>query len=62
MGSPRGRDGLDVLKKLIASDPDERIRERAVSALGSSREPDAQTLLASIAQTGGTPRLREQAI
>jgi hypothetical protein len=60
--SRRGRRGFEVLKRLIASDPDERVRERAVSALGSSRETEAPALLVSIAQTDKTARLREQAI
>jgi hypothetical protein len=60
--SRRGRHGFETLKRLIASDPDERIRERAVSALGSNREPEAMTLLASIVQADKNARLREQAI
>ena len=39
-GNYRGRSGFEVLKGLAASDPDERVRERAISTLGNSREPD----------------------
>ncbi|HEV2448401.1 MAG TPA: HEAT repeat domain-containing protein, partial [Candidatus Sulfopaludibacter sp.] len=41
MGSSRGKHGLEVLKNLIANDADLRVRERAVNALSSSREPEA---------------------
>jgi hypothetical protein len=54
--------GLDPVKKIIASDPDIRVRERAVSALGSSRDAGAEELLLSIANSGDDSRLRLQAI
>lgn len=61
MGS-RGKHGMDVLKNLIASDPDMRVRERAVNALGSSREPEATDLLIEIARNDKNARLRAQAV
>jgi HEAT repeat protein len=48
--------GLDTLKKLIASDPDIRVRERAVGSLN-----DVDTLIA-IAKTDKDARLRSQAV
>lgn len=54
--------GLDALKKLIASDPDSRVRERAVSSLANSRRPEALELLTSIARTDNDARLRSQAV
>jgi hypothetical protein len=53
---------FQLAKKVIASDPDARIRERAVSSLGNSRQPEALDLLISIAKTDPDPRLRQQAI
>src|SRR5262249_27426047 len=37
----RRPNGLNVLKNLIANDPNERVRERAISTLGGSKEPEA---------------------
>jgi HEAT repeat protein len=48
--------GADILKKLIASDPDIRVRERAVSALS---DEDA---LIPIAKSNPDARLRSQAV
>lgn len=54
--------GLDLLKKLIANDPDSRVRERAVSSLASSRQPEALDLLIAIAKSDNDARLRSQAV
>ena len=54
--------GLDVLKKIMASDPDSRVRERAVSSIGNSRQPEAMELLISIARTDNDSRMRSQAV
>jgi hypothetical protein len=54
--------GLDTLKKLIASDPDMRVRERAVSGLADSRQPEALDFLTSIAKSDKDARLRSQAV
>jgi HEAT repeat protein len=62
MGSARGKHGLDVLKNLIANDPDLRVRERAVNAVASSREPEALDLLIAIARSDKNARLRAQAV
>jgi hypothetical protein len=53
---------LNLVKKLIAGDPDLRIRERAVSSLANSRDPEALELLISIAKSDNDSRLRTQAI
>ncbi len=57
-----GARNLDAVKKVIAGDPDIRVRERAVSSLANSRQPEALDLLVSIAKTGDDPRLRLQAV
>jgi hypothetical protein len=53
---------LDMVKKVIASDPDIRVRERAVSSLANVKQPEAEELLLSIASTRDDSRLRLQAI
>ena len=53
---------LEIVKKVIAGDPDSRVRERAVSSLANSRQPEALDLLISIAKSGADSRLRLQAI
>jgi hypothetical protein len=58
----RGHHGFEVLKNLIANDPDERIRERAVSALANMRETEAFDLLLSLARNDPNARVRQQAI
>jgi hypothetical protein len=57
-----GSRDFDMVKKLIASDPDIRVRERAVSGLANNRQPEAEQLLLTIATTGDDSRLRLQAI
>jgi HEAT repeat protein len=53
---------LPLIKKVIAGDPDMRVRERAVSSLANSRQPEALDLLIQIAKTDPDPRLRQQAV
>jgi HEAT repeat protein len=53
---------LDALKKVIASDPDMRVRERGVSSLANVRQPEALDLLLSIAKSDPDSRLRMQAV
>ncbi|HTX38762.1 MAG TPA: HEAT repeat domain-containing protein [Bryobacteraceae bacterium] len=62
MGTYRGRHGFEAIKKIIAQDPDGRVRERAVTALASSREPESGPLLVSLARGDQNVRIREQAI
>jgi hypothetical protein len=57
-----GPRNLDVVKKVIANDPDLRVRERAVSSLANSRQPEALELLISIAKSDKDSRLRSQAV
>jgi HEAT repeat protein len=62
LGSARGKHGFDVLKGLIANDPDERIRTRAISALESNKEPESLDLLISLSQTDKDAKVRAQAV
>ena len=58
----RGQHGVDALKNLVASDPDQRIRERAVSTLGSLPGGQGVPLLIDLAKNGATTDLRKQAM
>lgn len=58
----RGQHGVDTLKNLMANDPDQRIRERAVSTLGSFPDGQGIPLLIEIARTSTTPEIRKQAM
>ena len=58
----RGKRGFDVLKGLIANDPSERVRERAISTLGGSKEPEAVDLLIATARKDPSARMRMQAL
>ena len=59
----RGRQhGFEVLKNLIANDPNERVRERAISTLGSSKESEATDLLIAYAQKDPNSRTRAAAV
>ena len=54
-GSTRGRRGFEVLKSLIANDPSERVRERAIATLSNSKEPEALELLIATARRTRIP-------
>jgi len=54
--------GYDTLKSLAASDPDERVRERAISNLGGRREPDIPDLLIPLARKDPSSRIRMSAL
>jgi hypothetical protein len=54
--------GFAVLKDLAANDPDERVRERAVSRLGSLRDPQTTDVLIPLARKDTNPRIRMAAL
>jgi len=62
LGSARGKHGFDVLKGLIANDPDRRIRTRAITALESSKEAEATDLLISLSKNDKDGAVRAQAV
>ena len=39
LGSSRGAHGVDVLKRMLANDPSQKVREQVVFALSQSKEP-----------------------
>jgi hypothetical protein len=54
--------GFPALKDLAASDPDERVRERAISRLGSLRQPETIDVLIPLARKDTNPRIRMAAL
>lgn len=58
--------GFAVLKDLAANDPDERVRERAISRIGSLREtqrdPQVVDILIPLARKDTNPRIRMAAL
>jgi len=58
----RGRHGFDVLKTTIAKDPDDRVRERAVSTMANIKDPEALDLLLSLARSDSDSRVRQSAV
>jgi hypothetical protein len=62
LASERGHHGFEVVKGLIANDADERIKERAVQALGNCKDPGALDLLLETARRNSNPKLRAQAL
>src|SRR5580700_8963270 len=61
LATERGHHGFEMVKGLIANDADERIKERAVQALGNSKDPAALDLLLETARRNSNPKLRSQA-
>lgn len=61
-GSLRGRHGVDALKTLVANDADDSVKQSAISGLSRNKEPEALTLLISVARSDRDPRTRAQAL
>jgi HEAT repeat protein len=62
LGVERGRRGLELLRKYIKEDPEERVRERGTFAFSQSKEPDAVKDLIDMARHDQSSRVRSQAI
>lgn len=58
----RGRRGVEILKPVIASEPDERVRRSAIQALSSSTEPEAGEILLSVAKSDRMASNRSEAL
>ena len=54
--------GFEALKKVLANDPSDRVRDRAVQALARSKEPMAIDLVIATARNDHSPRVRGQAL
>lgn len=62
LGVERGKKGLELLRKYIKDDPDDRVREKGTFAFSQSKEPEALKDLIGMARHDQSPRVRSQAI
>ena len=62
LGNERGKKGLELLRKYIKEDPDDRVREKGTFAFSQSKEPEALKDLLGMARHDQSPRVRSQAI
>ena len=62
LGVERGKRGVEILRKYIKEDPDERVREKGTFAFSQSKEPEALKELIDMARHDESPRVRGQAI
>jgi hypothetical protein len=62
LGVERGKRGLELLRKYVRDDPDDRVREKGTFAFSQSREPEALKDLIGMARHDQSPRVRAQAI
>lgn len=62
LGVERGKRGVELLRKYIKEDSDDRVREKGTFAFSQSKEPDALKELISMARHDQSPHVRGQAI
>jgi hypothetical protein len=62
LGVERGKKGLELLRRYVKEDPDDRMREKGTFAFSQSKEPEALKDLISMARHDQSPRVRGQAI
>ena len=62
LGVERGKKGLELLRKYVRDDPDDRVREKGTFAFSQSKEPEALKDLIGMARHDESPRVRGQAI
>jgi hypothetical protein len=62
LGVERGKKGVELLRKYVKDDPDERVREKGTFAFSQSKEPDALKELIGMARHDQSPHVRSQAI
>ena len=62
LGVERGKKGLELLRKYIKDDPDDRVREKGTFAFSQSKEPEALKELIDMARHDQSSRVRGQAI
>ena len=62
LGNARGRQGVDVLKRILRDDPSVEVRKGAIFGLSQSSIPDTFDTLINIARTDSEPRLRGEAL
>jgi hypothetical protein len=62
LGETRGREGYEVVARVLREDKDDELREHATFALSESPVPEAAELLVKTARTDRTPDVRSQAM
>ena len=62
LGVERGKKGVELLRKYVKDDPDDRVREKGTFAFSQSKEPDALKELIGMARHDQSPHVRGQAI
>ena len=62
LGVERGKKGVELLRKYVRDDPDDRVREKGTFAFSQSKEPEALKDLIGMARHDQSPKVRGQAI
>ncbi len=62
LGVERGKKGVELLRKYVRDDTDDRMREKGTFAFSQSQEPEALKELIGMARHDQSPRVRGQAI
>lgn len=62
LGQARGREGYEVVARVLREDKDDELREHATFALSQSPVPEAGEILMKTARTDRTPDVRSQAM
>jgi len=62
LGQTRGREGYEVVARVLREDKDDELREHATFALSESPVPEAAEVLVRTARTDRTPDVRSQAM
>ncbi len=62
LGNARGADGVAVLKRMLANEPNADVRDRVVFALSQSNDPGGLPLVLDAARNDKDPHIRGQAL
>ena len=62
LGSSRGARGVDILKRMLASDPSQRVREQVVFALSQSPDPAGIAAVIAAVRNNPDPAVRKRAM
>ena len=62
LGTSRGAHGVDVLKRMLASDPSQKVREQVVFALSQSKEPAGMAAVIDAAKNDKDAQVRGKAL
>ncbi len=62
LGTSRGAHGVDVLKRMMASDPSQKVREQVIFALSQSKEPAGMAAVIDAAKNDRDAQVRGKAL